>query len=127
MSRGDWHDPRLGELPFRDWADRWLATKTPKVQPSTAEHYTYLLRVHITPRFGTMPVGRINSVDVQAWLADLHGTKLSANSVAKAYRVLRGVMDGAVDAGLVARSPCTIKGAGTEHEEEMQIATPEQV
>ena len=25
------------------------------------------------------------------------------------------------------RSPCTIKGAGTEHEEEMQIASPEEV
>lgn len=51
---------------------------------------------------------------MQAWLADLHGTHLSPNTVAKAYRVLSGVMDGAVDAHLIARSPCTIKGAGTE-------------
>ena len=36
-------------------------------------------------------------------------------------------MDGAVDAGLIARSPCTLKGAGTERHAEMKIATPEQV
>ncbi len=64
---------------------------------------------------------------MQAWLADLHQTELSPNTVAKAYRVLSGAMDGAVDAGLIARSPCTLKGAGTERHAEMQIATPEQV
>ena len=36
-------------------------------------------------------------------------------------------MDGAVDAGLIARSPCALKGAGTERHAEMQIATGEQV
>ncbi len=127
MSRGDWHDPRLGTLPFKEWADRWLATKTPKLQDSTAALYAYLLRCHIVPRFGATPVGRITAVDVQAWLADLHRTNLSESTVAKAYRLLKGVMDGAVDARLIARSPCTIRGASTEREKEMQIATPEQI
>ena len=127
MARGVWHDPRLGDVPFREWADRWLATKTPQLQASTVDLYRYLLRRHIVPRFGAMAVGRITAVDVQAWLAGLHGTDLSPNTVAKAYRVLSGVMDGAVDAGLIPRSPCTLKGAGTERHDEMQIATPEQV
>ena len=64
---------------------------------------------------------------MQAWLADLHQTDLSPNTVAKAYRVLSGALDGAVDAGLIARSPCTLKGAGTERHAEMKIATPEEV
>jgi integrase len=127
MSRGAWHDPRLGELPFKEWADRWMGTKEPTLEPATADLYRYLLRKHIVPRFGPMPVGQITTVEVQAWLADRHRTTLRANSVAKAYRVLRGALDGAVDAGLIFRNPCTIKGAGTEREQEMQIATPEQV
>jgi len=127
MSRGDWHDPRLGDVPFGEWAGRWLTTKAPKLQASTVDLYRYLLRRHVVPRFGSMAVGQITAVDVQAWLADLHGTELSPNTVAKAYRVLSGVMAGAVDARLVARSPCTLKGAGTERHDEMQIATPEQV
>src|SRR5690606_18194028 len=37
------------------------------------------------------------------------------------------VMDGAVDARLIPRSPCTVKGAGTERHDEMRIATPEEI
>ena len=43
MARGDWHDPRLGDLPFADWADRWMATKTPTISPATQDLYRYLL------------------------------------------------------------------------------------
>jgi integrase len=127
MGRGDWQDPRLGKVAFGEWADQWLAIKTPHLQDSTADLYRYLLRRHIVPRFGLVPVGRMTTVDVGKWLADLHGTHLSPNTVAKAYCVLKGVMEAAVDAGLIGRSPCTIKGAGTEKEEEMQIASPEEV
>ncbi len=127
MSRGDWHDPRLGDVPFAEWAERWLATKAPTLQPSTVDLYRYLLRRHVLSRFGVTAVGRITPVAVQAWLADLHRTHLSPNTVAKAYRILSAVMDGAVDARLIARTPCTVKGAGTERHDEMQIATPEQV
>lgn len=80
------------------------------------------LRRHVLPRFGQVPLSRITAAEVQAWLADLHRTELSPNTVAKAYRCLRGAMDGAVDAGLIARSPCTLKGAGTERHAEIQIA-----
>ena len=128
LIRGDWHDVRLGEVPFLHWQEQWLATKRPKLQPATVELYTYLLRRHIVPRFGQVPVGRITALEVQAWLADLHTTSsLSPNTVAKAYRLMKGVMDAAVDAGLIPKSPCTIRGAATERHEEMQIATPEQV
>ena len=134
VGRRDGHEPgRLARpsprrRPLRaEWAERWLTTKAPQLQPSTVDLYRYLLRRHIVPRFGKAAVGRITAVEVQAWLAGLHATKLSPNTVAKAYRVLSGVMDAAVDARLIARSPCTIKGAGTERHDEIQIATPEQV
>jgi integrase len=127
MARGDWHDPRLGDVAFKDWSGTWLATKAPRLAPATEDLYRYLLRRHVVPRFGSTHVGRITPADVQAWLADLHKTELSPNTVAKAYRVLSGALDGAVDAGLIARSPCTLKGAGTERHAEMSVATPEQV
>jgi integrase len=47
--------------------------------------------------------------------------------VAKAYKIVRSVMESAVDAGLILRSPCRIKGAATEHLPEMRAATPEEV
>ncbi len=52
MSRGDWHDPRLGDVPFHEWAGRWMSTKAPKVSPATENLYRYLLRRHVVPHFG---------------------------------------------------------------------------
>ena len=52
---------------------------------------------------------------------------LSPNTVAKAYRVLRGRLNAAVDAGLIKQSPASLKGAATARHPETRIATPEQV
>jgi hypothetical protein len=39
---------------------------------------------------------------------------VSAVTVAKAYRLLKAIMNTAVDDGLIRRNPCRIKGAGQE-------------
>jgi hypothetical protein len=127
MGRGDWHDPRAGAIPFGEWTEQWLATKAPKLAASTVDLYGYLLRRHILPQFATADIGRITVRDVQAWVAGLHQSDLSPNTVAKAYRLFSGIMDGAVEARMIARTPCRLKGAGTERHDEMRIATPEQV
>jgi len=127
VGRGEWLDPRSGDVVFAEWAKQWMAVKEPRLGESTIDLYRYLLRCHVVPRFGDTNVGRITPAEVQGWLADLHASELSPNTVAKAYRVLKGALDGAVDAGLIKATPCTVKGAGTEHHAEMRIATPEQV
>ncbi len=127
MQRGDFHDPRLAEIVFADWSQQWLATKRPHLAPSTNDLYSYLLRHHISPTFDRTPVGQITPLGVQSWLAKLHETDLSPNTVAKAYRLLKGILDGAVDTGVIQRSPCTLKGAGTERHAEMRVVTPAQV
>ena len=114
IARGDWHDPRLGEQSFATWAEHWLTAKTPHLASSTAALYRHLLREHITAHFGSWQVDRIRTVHVHEWLAELHSTNLSPNTVVKAYRLLKGVLGGAVDAGLLPRDPCAVKGAGTE-------------
>ncbi len=126
LARGDWHDPKLASTTFGAWVDRWRPT-TANVRPSTRDLYEYLLRVHLLPAFGSRPLGKITTVDVQAWLVDRRNAGLSATSVAKAYRLLARVLRSAVEAGYLAKSPCTIRGAGTERTPEMTFATPEQV
>jgi integrase len=128
LARGDWHDPQLGEVPFEDVSKQWLNIRAPTLRASTVDLYRYLLRVHVSPTFGAVDIGKITPQAVQAWLGGLHANEqLSANTVAKAYRVLKGVCDFAVESRLIPRSPCTFKGAGTEHHKEMQIATPDQI
>jgi integrase len=125
--RGVWIDPEQGDMLFDELADRWFATKV-HLRETTKLQYSYLLKKHLRPYFGERPIGSITVLDVQTWLADRHAkTNLCANSVAKAYKVLRMVMEVAVDAGLILRTPCRVKGAATERLPEMRAATPEEV
>ena len=52
-SRRDWHDPRLGEVSFDEVAKQWMIVKSPQLRPATVHLYGYMLRVHISPYFGT--------------------------------------------------------------------------
>src|SRR5262249_20138253 len=51
----------------------------------------------------------------------------AATMVAKAYRLLRAVLNTAVDDELIRRNPCRIKGAGIERAPERPTATVAQV
>ena len=127
MTRGLWHDPKRGEVSFRDVVALWLASKV-NLRPSTMDGYRGLLELHIVPAFADRPIGSITPLDVQTWLADRKAnSKLAPNTLAKAYKILRAIMESAVDAELIARSPCRVKGAATERASEMRAATPDEV
>ncbi len=127
MLRGVWIDRAQGEVGFKEVADRWLATKA-HLRPSTRALYDWLLVKHILPTFGDRPIGTITTLDLQMWISDRHAkSRLGPNSVAKAYKIVRAVMESAVDGGLILRSPCRVKGAATEHLPEMRAATAEEV
>ena len=48
-------------------------------------------------------------------------------TVTKAYRLLKAIMNTAVDDGLIKRNPCRIDGAGQEHSPERPVLTVAQV
>jgi integrase len=103
-----------------------MATAT-DLRPNTLALYEYLGRRYLLPALGSMELAKITAIDIRRWLAGMRGTKLSANTVAKAYRLLKHVMTTAADEGLIGRSPCVVKGAGTEHLPEMKFATVDEV
>lgn len=82
----------------------------------------------IVPHLGDRELGTFTLADVQAWLGMLHRSSgLSPNTVAKVYRLLKNMLGGAVEVGMIVGNPCTIRGAGTERSPEIEVATPEQV
>jgi integrase len=125
--RGIWHDATRGDITFGEVAAMWMDTKV-HLRLSTRVIYETLLKVHILPACAHRPVGKITTLEIQQWIAERHkNSRLNANSVAKAYKVVRNVMDAAVEGGMIVRNPCRIKGAGTERLPEMRAATPEEV
>jgi hypothetical protein len=117
---GTWTDPRLGRTTFKEWAERWQATTT-DLRPTTRHLYDYLLDRFLFPAFEDMPLGRLDVMAVRTWLAEQRAAeKVSASTTAKAYRLLARILGSAVEAGYIARNPCTVKGAGVERAPEMR-------
>ncbi|WP_326797285.1 site-specific integrase [Streptomyces sp. NBC_01808] len=124
ISREEWTDPWAGDIPFGEYAARWVAERG--LAPTTAELYRRLLRTHLSPTFGGTPINGITPVAVRSWRADRLGAT-GATTVAKAYRLLKAVMQTAVEDGLIRRNPCRIKGAGQEAADERPIASVDEV
>jgi integrase len=61
---------------------------------------------------------------VRAWLGGLHDAgEVTPTTIAKAYRLLRRILNVAVEAGYLPRNPAAIKGAGIERAGEMRHVT----
>jgi integrase len=126
LARGEWTDPRAGRVLFAEWAARWRETTT-NLRPNTRALHAYLLRRFLLPAFADTALADLDLMAVRSWLAGLEREAVSPNTVAKAYRLLARIMDTAVEAGLLVRNPCSVKGAATERAPEMRVATVAQV
>jgi integrase len=90
--------------------------------------YRWLLRKHIEPYLGGVPVGKLSTRQIREWRAALLSNGVSALVAAKAYRLVRAILTTAVeDDTLLPRNPCRIRGAGTENAGERPVLTVAQV
>ena len=126
LLRGEHLDPSTRSQRFAPYAHDWLAAKT-ELRPKTAELYGYLLEVHLLPYLGERLIGRIDSATVRQWNSTIRSGRISDTTAAKAYRLLRQILQSAVDDRLLRENPCRIKGAAVERSSERQIPTVEQV
>ena len=108
-----------------DYASEWIRTR--QLRPRTRELYELQLRLHIEPTLGTARLAKLQPAHVRQWHAQLLAGHLSAVSVAKVYRLLRAILNTAVDDGYLSRNPCRIEGAGTERSPERPIPTVDDV
>jgi integrase len=99
---GDYVDPARAKLTVGEWAQTWLTGQT-QLKPTTRERYAGVIRVHIEPRWASVPLGKVSHGDVQSWIATLSHSQ-SPSSVRKIYRVLSLMLDMAVRDGRLARN-----------------------
>lgn len=117
----EWADPDAGKILFRDYAASWLAERT--LRPKTAQLYEGVLRLHIFPALGHRPLSEITSRHVRQWHTKLVNDGPGASTVAKAYRLVRGILNTAVEDDLIKKNPCRIKNAGVERPVERPVLT----
>ena len=112
LRRGDHFDESAGSMRFEDYATRWLEERS--LRPRTREMYESQLRKWILDTFGTVRLNDITTPDVRSWRGRLLKSHLSENTVAKVYRLLRTIMETAVEDGLIRANPVKLKGASKE-------------
>jgi integrase len=115
----------LGKLTLADFGARWIKERQLGVR--TREEHERTFRLHIVPFLGRMGLGEIGTDTVRSWRVTLAEEGRSEIRVAKAYKLLRAIMNTAVDDERIKRNPCRIKGADQEHSPERPIASVPQV
>ncbi len=127
LGSGDWSNPARAKVRLGDYARVWI-TERPGLRPRTTDLYRWLLVKHIDPYLGPVEVGKISTQLVREWRAALLASGVSSTVAAKAYRLLRAVLMTAVEEDkIIARNPCRVRGAGSEHAPERPVLTVGQV
>lgn len=125
---GDWTDPERAKVALADYAEQWI-TQRPALRPRTVELYRWLLRRYVVPHIGSVALGQLTTATVRQWRAELltkHG--VSETMAAKAYRLLRAVLNTAVEEDkILTTNPCRIRGADRENRAERPVVTVAQV
>jgi site-specific recombinase XerD len=86
-----------------------------------------ILDGYLLPAFGTRPLSSVTHLEVRGWVAELSASGFAPRSVRKVAQTLGKVYAAAVDAPMVAASPCDrVPLPGTEHDE-MRCLTPAEV
>lgn len=102
-SRGLWIDPRLGETTFEEAAEAWLAANPAKRGSSLARDRS-ALRTHLLPVLGPRPLRSITPRELQG-LVNKWAAKQAPRTVRRQYEVLRAILNWAVNAEMLGRSP----------------------
>lgn len=119
QDRGGWLDPAASTMTFGEYAAAWMAGRA-DLRPRTAELYQGLLNRHLAPQLGAVPLTRLSTTLVRQWYTARLRDGIGRSTVAKAYRLLKCILNTAVVDELLTRNPCVIRGAGAER-------TPERV
>jgi integrase len=127
MVRGEWTDPDRGKVAFGAYAAAWIVER-PNLRARTTYLYRWTLAKHLEPFFGTVYLADIDPQMVRRWRAQLLAQGVSESMVAKAYRLLRAILNTAVEHDeLIRRNPCRIAGAGAERLAERPVLSVAEV
>jgi integrase len=131
QQRGAWVAPEDGRVTLGEYASAWLAsrltTRGEPLRPRVRDLYEGYLVNHILPSLGRVPLGQLTTASIRRWHAGLLEHGVGRSTTAKCYRLLRAILNTAVEDRHLVANPCSIKGAGVEPADERAIPTIAQV
>lgn len=104
LERGEWIDPRLASITFKEWSDNWIKGKT-NIAPQTRRGYVSRLRCQLIPEFGERKLTSITNNDINQWVARSIEEGMGLVAIRRSHGVLRQIFGAAVLDGRINRNP----------------------
>ncbi|MDR7549491.1 MAG: site-specific integrase [Armatimonadota bacterium] len=126
MQSGGWTPPAKTLL--GDFLDQWLRDYAAgAVRPTTLDGYRAIVRVHLAPALGHIPLSALSGQAIQGYASRKLQEGLSPASVHKHYRLLHEALGHAVRWGLLTRNPAALADPPRPSRKEMRVLDDEQV
>ena len=101
-------------LLFGEFLDRFLTdVAEPTLKPKTVYSYEWLIRKHIKPNLGHIPITKVRPDHLQTLYKKKQDEGLSKRSVQHMHAVIRRSLNVALSWGLIYRNPCSLVTAPT--------------
>lgn len=97
------------------------------LRPSTLARDDGYTERYLLPTFGRRQVAQITNMHVRAWIAELSARELAPAKVVKAGQIMGKIMRAAVEARLIASSPCDGVALPRVERTEMRFLTSSEV
>lgn len=125
------HEQGTLEAPARltvaQFLSQWLEDSArPKLRPRTFVTYAQVIRSHIEPGLGRIPLRRLSPQNVQAWLNERAKAGLSPRTCQHARSILRAALSRALKWGYVSRNVAALVDSPRVVKHEIKPLTPEE-
>ncbi len=103
-AKPEYRPPKM--ISVAEWMEHWTRTHVQvHLRPSTARSYEQLIRWHILPSLGEVPLPNLTSRQLQVWVADLVAKGLSPRTATYTRGILHTALEEAVRLDLLAVNP----------------------
>jgi integrase len=122
---GTYLDPNLGKMTFQEFFDHFLATSA-DLRPSTVARYRTHGRLYLLPALGPMPLNAIETGFLKTFATELRD-RVGQATMEATYRLLRRVLNVAVEEGRIGRNPAIGVRAPRARRREPRFLTAQEV
>lgn len=105
---------------------RWLETARPTIRERSFDRYEEVVRLHVAPTLGKVPLARLTPAQLQGLYSKKLGEGMAPASVVKMHVVIRRALAQAERWGVVARNVATLVDRPRIAQQEMKTLSPEQ-
>ena len=93
------------DLTLLDYSRQWEKVVETSLEKKTLRSYEQILRLHLIPTFGSIPIRKLHRNAIKILLSDKLRGGLSSNTVRLIYATLRTILNAAIDDGLIKVNP----------------------